>query len=37
VALTLPVPPPPKFPTPMAPAGREPGLHAISAGSGVSP
>jgi alpha,alpha-trehalose phosphorylase len=36
-ALTLPVPPPPKFPTPMAPAGREPGLYAISAGSGVSP
>ncbi len=37
--LTLPVPPPPRFPTPRSPAGREPGLQAIGAGSGsgVSP
>jgi alpha,alpha-trehalose phosphorylase len=35
--LTLPVPPPPKYPTPTAPAGREPGLYAITGGSGVSP
>ena len=35
--LTLPIPPAPKYPTPKAPAHREPGLHAISSGSGVSP
>jgi alpha,alpha-trehalose phosphorylase len=36
-SLTLPVPPPPQFPTPRAPAGREPGLQPPGAGSGVSP
>ena len=35
--LTLPVPPAPKYPPPKSPAGREPGLQAITAGSGVSP